>query len=63
MCMHFMKIVGVYNLNHIYHVTVSVSYFIKNKNKEYVLPLGFELGIAWSTLFSETICTTDLPDV
>ena len=38
-------------------------YFIINKNANYVLPLGFELGIALSPLFSITICATDLIDV
>ena len=31
MCMHFLKIVGVYKLKSHLNATVSVSYFIKNK--------------------------------
>ena len=60
MCMHYMKFVGVY---HIDPSTVRLSYFIKNKTQNMFFHLGFELGIAWSRLFSVTICATDLTDV
>ena len=46
-CMHFMKIVGDYKLNHSYYIMHQFVCLISLKTKiKYVLPLGFELGIA-----------------
>ena len=64
MCMRYMKFVGVYKLKSYWSCNILVIFLsLKTKIKKYVLQLGFELGMAWSTFFSVTICATDLTDV